>query len=214
MEDQAGLAEHPRQVPRQRVGDFAVLGEDQDLLLARGDLLAQLAQPIELAAVRGRIGAVSEPLRGVVADLFEPGEKGQDDAAALNALHLRGLQPFRQIRHRLLIQRRLPPGERAERRHLGLLRQVGDDAFVGLEPPQDVGPHQAPQRGELVLVGLRTALDESGELLGAAQQAGAEKIKERPQIRKPVLDGRAAEGDPVPAAEFLHRAALARARDS
>ena len=95
---------------RQRVGDFAVLGENQDLLLARGNLLAQLSQPVELAAFRGRIGPISEPLRRVVADLFEPGEKRQNNTAALDPLHLRRLQPFSEISHRLLIQRRLAAG--------------------------------------------------------------------------------------------------------
>jgi hypothetical protein len=64
----------------------------------------------------------------------------------------------------------------------------------------------------LILVSLRTALEERRKLPGATQQAGTEKVEERPQIRKPVFNRRAAQRDPVPAAQFSHGPALARAR--
>ena len=121
-------------------------------------------------------------------------------------------RPFRQISHRLLIQRGLAARQRTERRHFRLVGQVRDDAFVRLQPPQYVRPHQTAQRGELVLVGLRTALEEGRELPGAAQQAGTEEVEERPQIRKPVFNRRSAQRNPVPAAQFSHGPALARAR--
>ena len=44
------------------------------------------------------------------------------------------------------VERRLLRLRWQKRLHLGLVRQVGDDVLVGLQPPQDVGPHQLAQR--------------------------------------------------------------------
>ncbi len=51
-----------------------------------------------------------------------------------------------EIVHRLLVKRRLLAAQGTEGLHLGLVRQVGDDALVGLHAPQDVGAHQVAQR--------------------------------------------------------------------
>jgi hypothetical protein len=79
----------------------------------------------------------------VIADLFEAGEKRQNNAPALDALNLRRFQPFRQIGHSLLIQSGLAAGQRTERRHFRLVGQVRDDAFVRFQPPQYVRPYQS-----------------------------------------------------------------------
>src|SRR6266581_3067708 len=171
----------------QRVCDLTVLGKYQNFLLLGGDFLAQFAQTMEFAAVSRRISPIAEPLRGVVADLFKPGQKGQDNAAALDAFDLR-FQTLGQFIDRLLINRRLAAGQWTKCGHLGFFRQIADDALVGFEAAQNVGPYQSAQRGELVWIFLGAALQERGEILGAAQQAGAKEVKERPQIRKPVLD--------------------------
>ena len=98
MKNQAGLAKDRRQMPRQRVGDFAVLGEDQDFLLLGGDFLAQFTQAMEFAAVRWRIGPIAEPLGRMVADLFEAGKESQNDATALDAFDFRRHQAVRPVR--------------------------------------------------------------------------------------------------------------------
>ena len=130
---------------------------------------------MEFAAVRRRIGPIAQPLRRMIADLFEPGEKRQDDAAALDAFDLRRIKPFGQFRHRLLIQRGLAPGQRAECRHFRLVRQVGDDAFVGLEPAQNVGPHQTAQRGELILIVCERLLRNAANSLAPPSKPGQRK---------------------------------------
>ena len=50
VQDQSRAAEDAREKAAQRFGHFAELGEDQRLLLPRGDLFANLGQPRELAA--------------------------------------------------------------------------------------------------------------------------------------------------------------------
>jgi len=70
VQDEAGRAEELLEKRRQRLGQLAELGEDQHLLLARGDLLAERREPRELAARFGRMVSIAEPLRRVVADLF------------------------------------------------------------------------------------------------------------------------------------------------
>ena len=147
----------------------------------------------------------------MIANLLKAGQKGQDEAAPLDALDLRRIQSFRQLRHRLLIERGLAAAQRAEGGDLGLVRQIADDALVGLEPAQDVGSHQAAQRGEVALVLRRAALHKGGKVFGATHETGAKKVKKRPQIRQPVFDRGAAEGDTVTAGQFLDRPALPRA---
>ena len=103
--------------------------------------LGDVAQTRELAAVLLRPRAVAEPLRGMVADLLEPHEQGQHDALALDAIGIFELAG--QFLHRLLVERGLLAAQEAEGLHLGLVGQVGDDALVGLQPPQDIGAHQS-----------------------------------------------------------------------
>ena len=78
----------------QRLGHLAELGEDQRLLLPRGDFLADLRQPGELAALVGREAAVAQQLAGMVAELLEPHQVGQHQAAPLHAVDaLRARRP-------------------------------------------------------------------------------------------------------------------------
>ena len=63
VQHQARPAEHRPEERRERRGHLAELGEDQHLLLPRGDHLGDLAQPRELAAVLLGPGAVAQPLR-------------------------------------------------------------------------------------------------------------------------------------------------------
>ena len=141
MQDQPRLAKHGCQMARQRVGDLAVLGEHQDFFLFGGDFLAQFAQPMEFSAVGRCIRPVAKPLGGMIADLFEAGQKGEDDAPALDTFGLRGLQPFRQFVDGLLIERGLAAGQRAKSGDFSLLRQIADDPPVRFESTQDVGTH-------------------------------------------------------------------------
>ena len=96
VQHQARPAEHGAEERGQRRGHLPELGEDQRLLLARGDLLGDLAQARELAAVLFGPGVVAQPLRGMVADLLEAHQEGEHEAAALDAVGV--LQLGRQAR--------------------------------------------------------------------------------------------------------------------
>ena len=98
----------------------------------------------------------------MIADLLEPHEEGQHDAPALHALDV--LELAREIVHRLLVERRLLAAQGAEHVHLGLVRQVRDDALVGLHAAQDVGAHQVAQRPVGIVGALGELLDEGREL--------------------------------------------------
>ena len=72
MEDKAGAPKHRPQESRQRRRHFPELSEDEYLLLLGRDDLGDVAQAGPLATVFLGPGAVAQPLRRVVTDLFEP----------------------------------------------------------------------------------------------------------------------------------------------
>src|SRR5215467_11675635 len=104
----------------------------------------------------------------MIANLLKPHEEGEDPALSLDAVGI--MQPIRKIAHGLLVKRGLLAAERAERLYLGLVRQIGDNAPVGLHAAQDVGPDKLAQR----TVGFGCALlaelfNVGGELLGGSE---------------------------------------------
>src|SRR5271157_3141395 len=140
MEHKAGPAEHALEQVRQGAGDLAELRENERLFLAFAQLLTDLGQALELAAVLGRVIAAADELCWMVADLFELHELGEYEPAPLDAVGL--FQLPGQIAYRLFIEGGLLPAQRAKGRHLDLFGQVGDHALVGLEPAQDVRPDE------------------------------------------------------------------------
>ena len=82
----------------------------------------------------------------MIADLLQPHQLGQHDPPPLDSLG--GLQLLGEVVDRLLVEGRLVLAQRAVGFHLRLVREVGDHPLVGLQPPQDVGPHEVPQRFE------------------------------------------------------------------
>ena len=102
-----------------------------------------------------------------------------------------------------LVERGLLAAEAAGNAQLGFVGKVRDDAAVGLEPPQDVGLHKAAQRAEVGGLALLDGADAAGEIGPAAEQAGIEKIEERPEIAGPVFDRGAAHGDARRCLELL-----------
>ena len=95
---------------------------------------------MELAAVPGPLSVIAKPLRRMVADLLEAGQKRQHHATAFDAVQASKLLG-EQI-HRFLIEGRLYLGQCAVGDHFGLLRQIRNDVAIGLEPTQDVGANQ------------------------------------------------------------------------
>ena len=135
----------------------------------------------------------------MVADLLEPHELGQHDAPPLDAVDR--FELLGQVAHRLLVEGRLLAAQVAVGRHLGLVGQVGDHPLVGLQPAEDVGPDERAQR----LIGRSglQLLDEAGEGLGSAEQAGVQEIEERPEVGEAILDRRAGHGDAGRRLQFL-----------
>ena len=75
-----------REVRLQQRAELGVLGEDQGLVALGDDLFGQLLEAGQLAGAPGQPGAVAQQVGGVVADLLEPGHRGQHVAPALDAL--------------------------------------------------------------------------------------------------------------------------------
>ena len=144
----------------------------------------------------------------MVADLLEAHEVGQDEAAALDAV---GSRPsvLAASSTASLVER--PPGaslKRAVGLHLRLVRQIGDDALVGLQPPQDVGPHQAAAAGRNGVAGAGLQpLDERPNSLAEPSRPG-HRNRRATKIAERVLDRRAGQGDPRRLRQLLDRAGL------
>ena len=73
--------------------------------MSGGNHLRDIAQARELAAVLLSPSVVAEPLRGMITDLFQPHEKGEDCASPLYSIDV--FELARQLFHRLLVKRRL-----------------------------------------------------------------------------------------------------------
>ena len=94
-----------------------------------------------------------------------------------------------QFLHRLLVEGGLLAAELAKRLHFGLVRQIRDHGLIGLQPPQNVGPHQLAQRAIGIVRPVGKALDEVGELFRRSQQPRIDEIENGPEIAEAVLDG-------------------------
>src|SRR5579859_3604772 len=145
----------------------------------------------------------------MVAHLLELGHGGQHQPPALDAF-LSRLDLGHHVRDGRLIERRLLGGQIAPDFHLLLLRQVRDDRFVGLEPPQDERPGEPFEPLRDFLVGA--PLDRDGiplpELLGRPEQPWVGKFHDRPQVAQPVLHRRPGQRDPGPRGQPAHRLGL------
>ena len=64
--------------------------------------LGKFAQAFELAAVRSSPGRIAQPLRGVVADLFETHQVGEHDAFSTDSFGI--LECGGEILHRALVE--------------------------------------------------------------------------------------------------------------
>ena len=146
VEHQPGSTEKRGEEPGQRVGDLAELRENEDLLLPGRDLLGDLRQPAKLAAPVGRVVVRAGHLGGMIANLLQPHQLGQDDPPPLDSITR--LQLLGEVVDRFLVEGRLVLAQRAVGFHLRLIREIGDHPFVGLQPPQDVGSHKISQRFE------------------------------------------------------------------
>ncbi len=211
--DRGAAVEHeagPPEDARERLGewsrDLAELREHEDLLAAGGDLGDDLEEAQELAALLGREGLRTRPLGGMIADLLQPHEVRENEAPPVDPRDLP--DPVREFVDRLPVERRLTSREGAVGRHLGLVREVGNDASVGLEAAEEVGADEGTHPPE---VGRRRALqgaDEVRERRGRTEEAGIQKVEERPEIAEVVLDRCSGQGDPGVRLQGLDRPSL------
>ena len=167
VQNETRPTEHGAQESRQRRCHLLELGEDQHLLLPCRDFFRDFPQARELAAVRLGPCVVAQPLRGMIANLFQPHQQRKHDAATLDSIRLFELTG--KIVDCLLIQRHLLSAQQTEGLHFGLVRQVRDDALVGLHATQDIGTHKLAQRSVRIVRPVSELLDESGKLLGRSQ---------------------------------------------
>ena len=157
----------------------------------------QLVEQVELLRAPGQAAAgLLEEVGRVVADLLEPGEQLEHQAAA--GLLVGALDAGHRVAHERLVEDHLLAGQPEQVVGLGLVRQLGRDAGVGLAATQE---ERADQAGELPSLGrLVAGLDRAGpdlaERLAAAEQAGGRPVEDRPELGQVVLDGGAGEGDP------------------
>jgi hypothetical protein len=106
------------------------LRKNQSSIADRENLLQHFGQSGQLTGSSGKGGPVSQKLGRVVADLFELGEYGQDQAFPLDSLC--GVQGTFHIFHDRCIQRSLFFGQVAEDFHFHLFGQIRDDGSVRL----------------------------------------------------------------------------------
>ena len=81
-----------------------------------------------------------------------------DDFEAASFDPVEPFQRIAQLFHELRIQRSLALAQSTESSNFRLVRQIGDDPFVGLHASQDVGLNQAAQRciPVVLLAGVQT----------------------------------------------------------
>src|SRR5207249_5080037 len=103
----AGTAEETAEKPGQRLGRLAELGEHEHLFVLPRHWLDDLAQTRQFAAPGLVPRALAQPVRGMVADLLEPHQVGEHEAAPLDALDQPGDGAL-QLVDRLLVERGLP----------------------------------------------------------------------------------------------------------
>ena len=147
-----------------------------------------------------------EELRRVVADLLQPGEQREHQAAA--GVLVGALDALHRVAHDRLVEDDLLAGQAERVVGLGLGRQLGRDARVGLAAAQQERADQVGELAGLLLVHAR--LDRRGpdlaEGVAAAEQAGDRPVEDRPQLGQVVLDGRAGQGDAGGAGDGAQRA--------
>ena len=205
-----GLAE----VLREQVAHLGVLREDERAFAAGEDFFELLFEAREFAGAFRFAGDVAEVLLevvgGVVADLFEAREGGEDEAAPADAFG--GLQLALEGGEFFLIEFDLFERERAVDFRLQFFGEVGDDLFVGLQAAQDEGRGDAPQACARAGVGagLDGPREQVAEHRAFTEDAGVEEIHDGPQIADVVFDGGAGEGDAVVGGQRARRLRLAR----
>ena len=193
-----GVVAAMAQVLLQGVADFAKLAEDEGAFPFFDDLLQHFGKAAELVrSLRRKLALVLQKLAGMVADLLELGQGGENQSFALDALA--AFELFGHVFEHRFVEGGLLFGEVAEQLLLHLVGQVFDDGLVGFDAAQDERLHQLFQGGGALgaVVFLDGHLELLAELGLGAEIAGIEKIEDGPEIKQAVLHGGAREGETV-----------------
>ena len=181
----------PAEVHRQPAAPLGEVREDQDLLVGLEHRRDDLLQPGQLARPSGERTAIVLIGGGVVADLLERGDRGEDGALA--AFGLRVLRRGHELVDHRLVQPDLLGGHEAVVELVDLVRQLGRHLGLGLGAAEHEDPVERPQRG-LALAGHLG--NERGSWSG---QPGVGEVEDRPEVAEAVLDRGAGEGQAVAA---------------
>ena len=190
-----------------------VLGEDQRGAVLGEHRAEQLVEQVDLLRAPGQPHrGLLEELRRVVADLLEPGEQLEHQPAP--GVLVGALDPLHDVAHERLVEHHLLAGQPDPVVGLGLGRQLGRDARVGLAAAQQ---ERADQVGELRRLGrLLARLDRRrpglAEGVAAAEQPGDRPVEDRPELGQVVLDRGAGQRDPGRARDGAQRAGGRRTR--
>lgn len=202
------FAEGGAEVGGEELTHFGELGEDEGLFAGLADLFEHFGEAGEFAAAAGEGAFFLEDLGGVVADLFEAGDGGEDEAAALHAGA--AFEIDEAAVDDVFVEAALFAGELAVGFELELFGEVGDDGAIGFEAAEDEGGGEGAQlfHGALVLILLDGFEEAMLEVAGGAEQTGVEELHEGVEIADVIFDGGASEGDAEFGGEVTHGAGL------
>ena len=143
VQHQPGRTEDAGQEIMQRLHHAAVLGEDERGVARCGNLPRQVAQTCHFATLGGVVVGFAQVLGGVVADLLQVAQDGQQQGEPRLRVGLvhNGLQLF----HFAGVQAGLLRGEQAVGGLLGLGRKLGKQSGIGFQAAQHEGAHQLSQ---------------------------------------------------------------------
>ena len=158
-------------VAHEQLAHLPELGEHERPLADVEQLVDELVEAGQLARAPGEPRAVAEHVGRVVADLLEPGERGEHEAAPLHPGRRRGVGE--QLVDDVLVQHGLLAGEPGPGDLLDLVRQVGHERAVGLGAAQHerLGDAAQPGGGLAVAVALDRLGEAVAEALAAAEHA-------------------------------------------
>ena len=162
----------------QQQAHFAELREDQGLLAGVEQIGDQLVEAGQLARSPGQLRAVAQSVGRVIADLLEPGERGQHQTAAAHACGF--LRIGQQLVDHGLVHVRLLAGERRPGDLLDLVGQVWHERFVGLRAPQQKWPGQTAQfgGGDRIVLAFDGICEVLAELCGVTQQPRGDDLED------------------------------------
>ncbi len=152
----------------QQFAHFPELGEDQHFLVVGVNVVDEFEKVFRLAGQRGLGLAPLQVLCRVVADLFQGQDHLQYQPLTLEAVRL-AVDDAQSFPHHRFIEYGLGRREGAVLVLFDLVRQIVDDALVGLQSAQQKGRSDAPEAFDDPWIAM--GLDGHGVFLGESGEA-------------------------------------------